>query len=245
MSVVLVAGLANVFVVDAPSASAASILYVATTGTDASNSCLIQADPCATISHAVALAAGGDTVDVASGSYDETVVVNVSDLTITGQGASTVVHPDIASQPTFTFNGDGTSLTMVSISAGNTAPNTNGDGIDNSGNSATIENDSVSGFPSYGIANTGNTVTIQDDFISRNNGGIDNQGDTVTMANDTIVSNFSHQAGGGGACGVRAPASFSPPTRSPITKWTPVVPAMPRASVPQDPQVLCPLGRPS
>jgi hypothetical protein len=175
-----------------------------TTGTDASNNCLVQSDPCVTISHAVSVAASGDTVEVASGTYVDVVVVNVPNLTITGQGPSTIVHKSIANEPMFKLNSDGISLTKMSMSAGMEGSNA-GDAIDNSGNSTTIEDDTVTLFNGAGISNPGDNVTIRNDLIAGNSGdantgeggGIYNQGDNVIISNDTIANNGIVVHGGG------------------------------------------------
>ena len=44
---------------------------VATTGNDAGNNCTVEANPCATIAHAVSQTNNGDTLEVASGTYNE------------------------------------------------------------------------------------------------------------------------------------------------------------------------------
>jgi hypothetical protein len=185
-----VGGLASAVVVNAPVADAATILYVAVNGTDTSNNCLVHANPCATITHAVNLAASGDTVQVGAGTFDESVVVNVPNLTIAGQGPWTVVTGP-SNQPAFDVTADGTSLTMMAISSGG------GDGVDNSGNTVSFVNDNIASNQGTGISNTGDNVDIQDDFIGGNNdGGVNNQGSTVTIADDTIFNNSASDSGG-------------------------------------------------
>lgn len=65
----------------------AATRYVAVTGDDTGNNCLLFTSPCLTIGHAVSESIAGDTVLAAVGTYSETVVVNKS-LTITGPGAT-------------------------------------------------------------------------------------------------------------------------------------------------------------
>ncbi|HEV3130741.1 MAG TPA: right-handed parallel beta-helix repeat-containing protein, partial [Acidimicrobiales bacterium] len=150
---------------------------------------LVQASPCATIGHAASVAASGDAVQVAAGTYDDSVVVSVSNLTITGQGPSTIVAGP-ATQPAFNLNGAGDSLTMMSISNGG------GDGVDNSGNMASFVNDNITLNHGTGIVNSGANVNIRDDSISSNQGGIRNQGNTVSIVNDTIANNRAFDSGG-------------------------------------------------
>jgi hypothetical protein len=59
-----------------PAVAAAADRYVATTGDDTGNDCLVEATPCRTIQHAVDQSVALDTVDVAAGTYTESVVVD-------------------------------------------------------------------------------------------------------------------------------------------------------------------------
>jgi hypothetical protein len=75
---------ALILIVGAPAAYAANTLYVnAATGVDGP-SCGAQGSPCQTISQAVANASSGDTIVVAPGTYDESVSIFTSDLTLEG-----------------------------------------------------------------------------------------------------------------------------------------------------------------
>ena len=72
--------LATIFVLGgaAPALASAADRYVATTGSDAANNCLTQATPCLTVQHAVLQSGNGDDVNVAAGTYPESVTVGVS-----------------------------------------------------------------------------------------------------------------------------------------------------------------------
>ena len=59
--------------------------YVATTGTDIGN-CSVLANPCATVQYAVTNAVAGDIVNVAAGTYTESIIVNKA-LTLKGAQA--------------------------------------------------------------------------------------------------------------------------------------------------------------
>jgi MYXO-CTERM domain-containing protein len=52
----------------------ANTLYVAKTGSDSGNSCTSSSSPCATITHAIAAMAGGDTLIIGDGTYAEQIV---------------------------------------------------------------------------------------------------------------------------------------------------------------------------
>jgi hypothetical protein len=62
----------GVAVVNVPAAHAVGATrYVATTGSDASNSCTVQVSPCKTLGHALAVAVSGDEISIAAGTYLE------------------------------------------------------------------------------------------------------------------------------------------------------------------------------
>ncbi len=70
-----------------------NVLYVNTAGTDA-GACTF-ADPCATITHALSLAVNGSKIHVASGTYDEQLVINKS-VSIVGSASKsnpTILDP--------------------------------------------------------------------------------------------------------------------------------------------------------
>ncbi len=59
--------------------------YVATTGSDAGNSCLIEELPCATVQRAVTVSYPGDTINIADGSYPETNITVNKQLDFVGE----------------------------------------------------------------------------------------------------------------------------------------------------------------
>ena len=65
--------------------SANTIRYVATDGRNAFNNCTVQADACATITHAVNRANAGDILDLATGTYTAPGLIDKK-LIIQGQG---------------------------------------------------------------------------------------------------------------------------------------------------------------
>jgi hypothetical protein len=80
-----------VFVAASAHAQCGSRFVNATGGTDASNDCLTQGNPCLTIQHAVdgdtTAACSGDTVNVAAGTYTEQVTIDTV-LSLVGTGAT-------------------------------------------------------------------------------------------------------------------------------------------------------------
>jgi hypothetical protein len=69
--------------------------FVALTGVDTANSCTNPVLPCATIQHAVDVAASGDTLTIAAGVYDQRVRIETkTDLTLDANGVT--LRPDAA-----------------------------------------------------------------------------------------------------------------------------------------------------
>jgi hypothetical protein len=68
----------------------AATRLVATTGSDAANTCLVS--PCKTVAHAVSVASANDTISIGPGTYAESVTANVP-LSFVGAGAGTAAAP--------------------------------------------------------------------------------------------------------------------------------------------------------
>jgi len=76
---------ASLFTLGSGVALAATTRYVAPGGSDLLNTCMDKQNPCATVQHAVVVAAPGDLISLAKGTYVEQVTINKS-LTIEGDG---------------------------------------------------------------------------------------------------------------------------------------------------------------
>ena len=82
-----------------------STLYVATTGVDAGNDCLVKATPCLTLGFALSVALDFDTISMGPGTFHEGGLTVNRDLTIDGDaaGASTIDASGGAAQRVFTI----------------------------------------------------------------------------------------------------------------------------------------------
>lgn len=108
-------------------ADASGTLYVTVGGSDQSSSCS-QPAPCGSISHALAVAGSGDTIQVGGGEFDENVVIpgTLDPVTIQGSGADeTIVRGAMPSDsnprpgPVFTIEpGTRASINDLSITGG-------------------------------------------------------------------------------------------------------------------------------
>ena len=193
--------------------------YVDGVNGDDGNNCKTKATACATIGHAISLAASGDTIEIAAATYQENLSIPFN-LTLNGAKAATTIvdggaNGDGNNGGTVFTVGTGISLTLsnLTIRHGNGGfGNTGGGGIVNSGmltvnRSNFYVNTAVSG---GAILNTGTAVISNTDFSgnsplffghSASCGAIDNRS-SMTITTSTFFNNFANNNGtaGGAIC---------------------------------------------
>lgn len=132
------------------------------------------------ISHAIPESQPGDTIHIAAGSYNDTLVINAHDLTFEGDGATTTI-----------IDGTDKNASVVEVQLGKTATFRN----------LTLKNGTAPGLGGGGVLNFG-TVTLEDMVISNNTaggaggGGILNLG-TLTVLRSAVLTNHTTSASGG------------------------------------------------
>ncbi len=157
--------------------------YVAPGGSD-SNTCTSAAQPCANIQTAIDKAASGDTINIATGAYIESLTIADKNLTLTGQGAAN----------TFLV-GDGSSSILQILRSSAQSVTIYLSGVTLNGNSTTSAGGAIQIEASC-------FVTISDSVIAGNTttissgGGISNQG-TLKLINVTVRDNRASIEGGG------------------------------------------------
>jgi len=184
--------------------------YVNGVSGDDGNSCKTKTTACATIGHAISLAASGDTIQIAAATYQENLSIPFN-LTLNGANAATTIVDGTNTANVFTV-GTGVSLTLSNLTIKNGVGYSGGGGVDNSGTltvkkSNFYTNTALSG---GAILNTG-TATISNTTFSGNSpyffgrsascGAIDNRS-TMTITNSTFYSNYANNnsTAGGAIC---------------------------------------------
>ena len=184
--------------------------YVDGVNGDDGNNCKTKATACATIGHAISLAASGDTIQIAAATYQENLSIPFN-LTLNGAKAATTIIDGTNTANVFTV-GAGISLTLSNLTIKNGVGYAGGGGVDNSGtltvnNSLFYLNTALSG---GAILNTG-TATISKTTFSGNSpyffgrsagcGAIDNRS-TMTITTSTFDTNYANNnfTSGGAIC---------------------------------------------
>jgi predicted outer membrane repeat protein len=185
--------------------------YVNGVSGDDGNNCKTNATACATIGHAISLAASGDAIQIAAATYQENLSIPFN-LTLNGAKAATTIVDGTNSANVFTV-GAGIKLTLSNLTIKNgVGYSPGGGGVNNAGTlivnkSNFYTNTALSG---GAILNTG-TVTISNSNLSGNSpyffgrnascGAVDNRS-TMTITNSTFYSNYANNnyTAGGAIC---------------------------------------------
>ena len=184
--------------------------YVNAVSGDDGNNCKTQTTACATIGHAISLAASGDTIQIAAATYQENLTIPFS-LTLKGAKAATTIVDGTNTSNVFTV-GAGINLTLSNLTIKNGVGYSGGGGVDNSGtltvtNSLFYVNTALSG---GAILNTGKATISKTSFSgnspyffghSASCGAIDNRS-TMTIAASTFFNNYANNnfTSGGAIC---------------------------------------------
>ncbi|MFQ6088653.1 MAG: right-handed parallel beta-helix repeat-containing protein [Candidatus Methanofastidiosia archaeon] len=176
----------------------AATRYVATTGTD-SGDC--TSSPCRTITYAVSVASGGDTISVAVGIYDRAggeifpISIDGMSLTLVGAGAATTIIDGWK---------PGTPRDAVRVGFSGTATlNISGFTIRNAklvglrylnGSSGSVTLNTITGNSKEGIRNESSSPTISSNTITANTlDGIHNlNSSNPIISNNTITGNYRY-----------------------------------------------------
>jgi predicted outer membrane repeat protein len=184
--------------------------YVDGVNGDDGNNCKTKATACATIGHAISLAASGDTIQIAAATYQENLSIPFN-LTLNGAKAATTIVDGTTTSNVFTV-GSGISLTLSNLTIKRGVGYTGGGGVDNSGTltvnkSNFYVNTALSG---GAILNTGMAI-ISDTTFSGNSpyffgrsascGAIDNRS-SMTITASTFYNNYANNnfTSGGAIC---------------------------------------------
>jgi predicted outer membrane repeat protein len=184
--------------------------YVNAVSGDDGNNCKTQATACATIGHAISLAASGDTIQIAAATYQENLTIPFN-LTLKGAKAATTIVDGTNTSNVFTV-GAAISLTLSNLTIKNGVGYSGGGGVDNSGtltvtNSLFYVNTALSG---GAILNTGKATISKTSFSgnspyffghSASCGAIDNRS-TMTITASTFDTNYANNnlTSGGAIC---------------------------------------------
>ena len=169
--------------------------YVATTGSDAAD-CISLVTPCLTIGEAVFRAASGDSIQVASGLYYETLTLSKS-LTLIGTGVNPVIDGSGAGVVVSVLAGATVTMSNFEIRNGTTG------GVENAGNLTLIEcwiySNGDGSTATFGGVSTSGVGWIERSTVSGNfgdtSGGIANSGQ-LDVVNSTVQGNAAAFAQG-------------------------------------------------
>ena len=207
--------LTSVLVMAVQSAEAANRFVDGDSGSDSGNNCTSAGSPCASVSRAIDVAVGGDTIRIADAVYTEILQVDKA-LTFSGASrAGTIIQAAAnrgdAADRTMTIAEDvPVQLSDLTIRHGNTG--LNGGGLRSFGGDLLIERVTFVDNDAGGLGaalNSGENVIVMNDVVFRDNGNSDtsegggarlgeNQQPTdVTLNNVTFENNAAGGSGGG------------------------------------------------
>jgi predicted outer membrane repeat protein len=184
--------------------------YVNGVNGDDGNNCKTKPTACATIGHAISLAASGDTIQIAAATYQENLSIPFN-LTLIGAKAATTIIDGTNTANVFTV-GAGISLTLSNLTIKNGVGYSGGGGVDNSGTLTVSKSNFYTNTALSGgaILNTG-TAIISNTTFSGNSpyffghsascGAIDNRS-TMTITASTFSNNYANNntTSGGAIC---------------------------------------------
>jgi predicted outer membrane repeat protein len=188
----------------------ASTWYVNGVNGDDGNDCKTKATACASIGHAISLAASGDTIQIAAATYQENLGIPFN-LTLNGTKAANTIIDGTYSLNVFTV-GAGISVTVSNLTIERGVGYTGGGGVRNSGrlivkNSIFYLNTALTG----GAIRNDGTVIIRNTSFNANSpyffghsascGAIDNRG-AMTITASTFYDNYDNNnfTSGGAIC---------------------------------------------
>ena len=196
------------------SAEAADRYVDGNTGSDAGNSCISSADPCATIGRAMSVASAGDTLRVGDATYTEILIVDKA-LSIRGESRDGTIlqaaadRLQAADRVISVSDDTGLEISDLTIRHGNTG--LNGGGLEIVGGDLLIEgvlftNNDADG-QGAGLA-SGNNIIVMNDVVFRDNGNSaasegggaflgDNFAGTDVTLDHVFFENNAAGAGGG------------------------------------------------
>ncbi len=191
-------------------AAFAGTWYVNGVSGDDGNNCKAKATACATIGHAISLAASGDTIQIAAATYQENLSIPFN-LALNGVKAATTIIDGSNSANVFTV-GAGISLRLSNLTIKNGVGYSGGGGVYNAGTltvnrSNFYVNTALSG---GAIFNTGTAIISNTNFSgnspyffghSASCGAIDNRS-TMTITASTLYNNSANNnfTSGGAIC---------------------------------------------
>ncbi len=182
------------------SAAFASTWYVDGVNGDDGNDCKTKTTACATIGHAISLAASGDTIQIAAATYQENLSIPLN-LKLNGANAATTIVDGTQTANVFTV-GAGISVRLSNLTIENGVGYSGGGGVSNSGTlTVNKSNFNVNTALSGGaILNTGTAIISNTSFNSNSPyffghsasfGAVDNRS-TMTITASTFYNNYAN-----------------------------------------------------